>query len=122
MTTAVGRGKLAEKQREEALERLRGTTNLADFAVCDLVIEAATENPEIKKRTFAELDQICPPHTILASNTSSIPVIQMSTATRRPAQVLGMHFINPVPAMRVTDYFRTLTKSVATLDPPRASC
>ncbi len=115
MTTAVGRGKLAEKQREEALERLRGTTNL-----CDLVIEAATENPEIKKRTFAELDQICPPHTILASNTSSIPVIQMASATRRPAQVLGMHFMNPVPVMPLIEYVRTLTTSDATLETARA--
>ena len=77
-----------------------GTTRLEDFGACDLVIEAATENPEIKKRTFAELDQICPPHAILASNTSSIPIIQMATATRRPDKVLGMHFMNPVPVMR----------------------
>jgi 3-hydroxybutyryl-CoA dehydrogenase len=67
----------------------------------DLVIEAATENSEIKKRTFAELDQICPTHAILASNTSSIPIIQMATATRRPDKVLGMHFMNPVPVMRL---------------------
>ena len=80
--TAVERGKLAASARAEALGRLQGTTRLEDFSVCDLVIEAATENPEIKKRTFAELDQICPPHAILASNTSSIPIIQMATATR----------------------------------------
>ena len=116
MSTAASRGKLSAAQQKEALERLTGTTNLADFEACDLVIEAATENPEIKKRTFAELDQICPPHAILASNTSSIPVIQMATSTRRPAQVLGMHFMNPVPIMPLIEYVRTLTTSDETLN------
>jgi 3-hydroxybutyryl-CoA dehydrogenase len=119
LATAVNRGKLAAAERDEALEHLRGTTNLDDFNACDLVIEAATENPEIKKRTFAELDQICPPHAILASNTSSIPVIQMATSTRRPAQVLGMHFMNPVPVMPLIEYVRTLTTSDETLETAR---
>jgi 3-hydroxybutyryl-CoA dehydrogenase len=118
--TAVERGKLAASARAEALGRLQGTTRLEDFSVCDLVIEAATENPEIKRRTFAELDQICPPHAILASNTSSIPIIQMATATRRPDKVLGMHFMNPVPVMRLIEYVRTLTTSDETLETARA--
>jgi 3-hydroxybutyryl-CoA dehydrogenase len=119
LATALNRGKLAATERDQTLERLTGTTDLADFAVCDLVIEAATENPEIKKRTFAELDQICPPHAILASNTSSIPVIQMASATRRPEQVLGMHFMNPVPIMPLIEYVRTLTTSDQTMDTAR---
>jgi 3-hydroxybutyryl-CoA dehydrogenase len=119
MTTAVDRRKLIAAERDQALERLQGTTRLEDFAVCDLVIEAATENPEIKKRTFAELDQICPPHAILASNTSSIPVIQMATATGRPDKVLGMHFMNPVPVMPLIEYVRTLTTSDETLETAR---
>jgi len=115
MGTAVDRGKLSAADRDAANERLQGTTSLEDLAVCDLVIEAATENPEIKKRTFEELDRVCPPHTILASNTSSIPIIQMATATHRPDKVLGMHFMNPVPFMPLIEYVRTLTTSDETL-------
>jgi 3-hydroxybutyryl-CoA dehydrogenase len=120
MAAGVQRGKLTEAERDQALERLRGTTTLEDFEDCDLVIEAATENPDIKKQTFAQLDQICPPHAILASNTSSIPIIHMATSTRRPDKVLGMHFMNPVPIMRLIEYVRTLTTSDETLETARA--
>lgn len=114
--TAVQRGKLPATERDATLARLQGTTTLADFGACDLVIEAATENPEIKRQTFEELDAVCPPHAILASNTSSIPIIQMATATRRPERVLGMHFMNPVPVMPLIEYVRTLTTSEETLE------
>jgi 3-hydroxybutyryl-CoA dehydrogenase len=120
MSTAVQRGKLEASERDAALERLQSTLSLDDFNNCDLVIEAATENLEIKKRTFAELDQICPPHAILASNTSSIPIIHMATVTRRPDKVLGMHFMNPVPVMRLIEYVRTLTTSDETLEAARS--
>jgi 3-hydroxybutyryl-CoA dehydrogenase len=116
MAVGVDRGKMPAADRDAALARLTGTTTLDDFKNCDLVIESATENPEIKKKTFAELDQICPPHAILASNTSSIPIIQMATSTRRPDKVLGMHFMNPVPIMRLIEYVRTLTTSDETLE------
>jgi 3-hydroxybutyryl-CoA dehydrogenase len=119
MSTAVERNKLDAAERDAALARLTTTTTLDDFKACDLVIEAATENLDIKKRTFAELDQICPPNAILASNTSSIPIIHMATATRRPDKVLGMHFMNPVPVMRLIEYVRTLTTSDATLEHAR---
>jgi 3-hydroxybutyryl-CoA dehydrogenase len=119
LATAVDRGKLPASERDATLDRLRGTTSLADFNACDLVIEAATENPDIKKRTFAELDQVCPPHAILASNTSSIPIIQMASATRRPDRILGMHFMNPVPVMPLIEFVRALTTSDATLDEAR---
>ena len=115
MTTAVERGKLSSADRDAGLGRLTGTTSFDDLARCDLVIEAATENPDIKKKTFKELDRVCPPHTILASNTSSIPIIQMATATQRPDKVLGMHFMNPVPVMPLIEYVRTLTTSEETL-------
>src|SRR5579859_1398506 len=120
MGTAVNRGKLPAAERDAALARLQGTTRLEEFSVCDVVIEAATENPEIKKRTFAELDRICPPHAILASNTSSIPIIQMATATGRPDRVLGMHFMNPVAIMPLIEYVRSITTSEATLDLARS--
>jgi len=119
LSGAVDRGKVSASDRDAALERLRGTTKLEDFDACDLVIEAATENPEIKRRTFTELDGVCPPHAILASNTSSIPIIQMATATQRPDKVLGMHFMNPVPVMRLIEYVRTLTTSDETLEAAR---
>ncbi len=119
LETAVRRNKLGPGERDAALTRLTGTTSLEDFGGCDLVIEAATENPEIKRRTFEELDRVCPPHAILASNTSSIPIIQMATATRRADQVLGMHFMNPVPVMPLIEFVRTLTTSDATLETAR---
>ena len=119
LATAVDRGKLPAADRDATLARLRGTTSLADFSACDLVIEAATENPDIKRRTFAELDQVCPPHAILASNTSSIPIIHMASATRRSDKVLGMHFMNPVPVMPLIEFVRALTTSDATLEDAR---
>ena len=117
---AVERGKLSASERDETLQRLRGTTSFDDFAACELVIEAATENPDIKRKTFAELDRVCPPHAILASNTSSIPIIQMASATQRPDKVLGMHFMNPVPVMPLIEYVRTLTTSDETLERSRS--
>ncbi len=120
MDTAVDRGKLDAGERDAAQGRLRGTTTLDDFADRDLVIEAATENPQIKRETFAHLDRVCPPHALLASNTSSIPIIQMATATRRPDKVLGMHFMNPVPVMKLIEFVRTLTTSDQTLEEARA--
>jgi 3-hydroxybutyryl-CoA dehydrogenase len=112
---AVLRGKLTTADRDASLARIQGTTSLEEFRA----IEAATENPDIKKRTFAELDRVCPPHAILASNTSSIPIIQMATATRRAERVLGMHFMNPVPVMPLIEFVRTLTTSEETLEVAR---
>jgi 3-hydroxybutyryl-CoA dehydrogenase len=120
MANAVDRGKLAAVERDAALTRIEGTTSLSDFDACDLVIEAATENREIKRHTFRELDHVCPPHAILASNTSSIPIIQMATATHRSDKVLGMHFMNPVPVMPLIEYVRTLTTSDETLSTARS--
>jgi 3-hydroxybutyryl-CoA dehydrogenase len=119
MGTAVDRGKLAAAERDAALSRITLTTTLDDFKGCDLVIEAATENPDIKRQTFKELDAVCPPHAILASNTSSIPIIQMATATGRADKVLGMHFMNPVPIMPLIEYVRTLTTSEETVQHAR---
>jgi len=120
MQSAVNRGKLTAADYDAALSRLRGTTRLEDFADRDLVIEAAIEDLHLKKDLFAQLDQICPPHAILASNTSSIPIIQLATATKRPDRVLGMHFFNPVPTMQLVELVRTLTTSDETLEAVRA--
>lgn len=120
MGTAVERGKLAAAERDAAWARLRWTTDLADFADRDLVIEAVIENEAEKCKVFAALDAICPPHAILASNTSSIPIIRMATATRRPDRVLGMHFMNPVPVMQLIEFVRAITTSDETLAQARA--
>jgi 3-hydroxybutyryl-CoA dehydrogenase len=92
---------------------------LEDLAECDLVIEAIIENPEEKRRLFADLDRICKPSAILTSNTSSIPIIQMASATQRPGQVLGMHFMNPVPVMRLVELVRCVTTAEGTLETAR---
>ena len=116
MQTAVNRGKLTAADQEAARSQVRGTTRLEDFADRDLVIEAAIEDLHLKKDLFAQLDQICPPHAILASNTSSIPIIQLAAATKRPDRVLGMHFFNPVPAMQLIELVRTITTSDESLE------
>jgi 3-hydroxybutyryl-CoA dehydrogenase len=120
MQTAVNHGKLTSADQEAARSRVRGTTRLEDFADRDLVIEAAIEDIRLKRELFAQLDQICPPHAILASNTSSIPIIQLATATKRPDRVLGIHFFNPVPTMQLVELVRTLTTSDETLEAVRA--
>lgn len=120
MQSAVQRGKLTPADQEAARSRVRGTTRLEDFADRDLVIEAAIEDLHLKRELFVQLDQICPPQAILASNTSSIPIIQLAAATKRPDRVLGMHFFNPVPTMQLIELVRTITTSDETLETVRA--
>ena len=120
MGTAVERGKVSADDRDAALGRLRGTARLDEMADRDLVIEAVIENLAEKRQVFAALDAICPPHAILASNTSSIPIIEMASVTKRPDRVLGMHFMNPVPVMRLIEVVRAITTSEQTLATARA--
>jgi 3-hydroxybutyryl-CoA dehydrogenase len=104
----TAKGKLEAKAKDETLGRIAGTTRLDDLKACDLVIEAMTENQALKNETFAKLDRIAAPHAILASNTSSCNVTALAAATRRPGQVLGMHFFNPVPLMKLVEVVRTI--------------
>jgi len=104
----VSKGKLDAKARDATQARIAGTTRLEDLKSCDLVVEAMTENQPLKNETFAKLDRICPPSTILASNTSSCNVTAMAAATRRPGLVLGLHFFNPVPLMKLVEVVRTI--------------
>ena len=120
MGTAVDRGKLSQDDRDAAVGRIRGTTSLEDLADRDLIIEAVVENVEQKRAVFATLDEACPPRTILASNTSSIPIIELASATSRPDRVLGMHFMNPVPVMRLIEFVRAITTSDETLATARS--
>jgi 3-hydroxybutyryl-CoA dehydrogenase len=99
----VAKGRMTEEAKEAALANLSGTTELADAKDADFVIEAASENVEIKKNIFQQLDGICKPAAILASNTSSIPITEIASATKRPEQVIGTHFFNPVPAMKLLE-------------------
>jgi 3-hydroxybutyryl-CoA dehydrogenase len=111
----VARGKLEGRAKDETLGRLTGTTRLEDLGGVDLVVEAITENQPVKNETFAKLDRICPPHAILASNTSSCNVTAMAAATKRPQQVLGLHFFNPVPLMKLVEVARTILTADATV-------
>jgi 3-hydroxybutyryl-CoA dehydrogenase len=104
----VDKGRLEPAQRDGARARLAGSVRLEDLGDADLVIEAITENPGLKKEIFTRLDRICPPQAILASNTSSCTITELAAATKRPAQVLGLHFFNPAPVMRLVEVIRTI--------------
>jgi 3-hydroxybutyryl-CoA dehydrogenase len=112
---AVARGKTTQEQADQALGHLTGTLELADFSGCDLVVEAAVENMMLKKEIFADLDQVLPPHAILASNTSSLCVTEMASVTRRGDKILGIHFFNPVPVMPLIEFVRTILTSDETM-------
>src|SRR6266540_4988815 len=105
---AVERGKLDERQGAEELTRIAGTTTIDDLADRDLVIEAATEHHETKREVFRRLDEVTRPEVVLASNTSSIPIVDLAAVTKRPGQVVGMHFFNPVPLMKLVEVVRTI--------------
>lgn len=112
---AVQRGKLAEQERAAVLGRISGTTEVADLADADLAIEAATEDRETKLEVFRRLDEVIRPEVVLASNTSSIPIVELATTTARPERVLGMHFFNPVPVMGLIELVRAITTSEETM-------
>src|SRR6185295_8163078 len=109
----VAKAKLDERGRDDILGRIKGAVGLEAFRECFLDIEAITENQPLKNETFAKLDRICAPQTLLASNTSSCNVTAMAAATGRPAQVLGLHFFNPVPLMKLVEVVRTLLSDEA---------
>ena len=108
LSRQVEKGKMESEEKDTILSRLTSSTNLKNAAAVDLVIEAAVENMEIKTRIFGELDEITPRHVILASNTSSLPITEIAAATKRPEKVIGMHFMNPVPVMKLVEVIRGL--------------
>jgi len=117
---AVERGKLSEGQREEELGRIAGTTSIEDLADRDLVIEATTEHSDTKREVFRRLDEVAGPEVILASNTSSIPIVDLAAATKRPELVVGLHFFNPVPVMGLIEVVKAITTSDETVEFARA--
>jgi 3-hydroxybutyryl-CoA dehydrogenase len=102
---------IAEEQKNEILGRIKTTTNLADLKDCTLIVEAATENFDIKKQIFEKLDSIAGPGAILSSNTSSISITKIAAVTKRPDKVIGMHFFNPVPLMKLVEVIRGIATS-----------
>ncbi|MBA2661811.1 MAG: 3-hydroxybutyryl-CoA dehydrogenase [Bradymonadaceae bacterium] len=115
----VAREKMTAEARDQALARITTTTRIADFTNVDLVVEAIVENEDIKFAVFKELDEVTPAHAILASNTSSISITRIAAATKRPNQVIGMHFMNPVPIMALVEIIRGLATDDATYEAVR---
>ncbi len=112
----VGKGKLDAEARQATLGRLTSSSDLADLADCDLVVEAIVEKLEVKGAVFKQLDGLCKDSAILASNTSSISITKLAAVTQRPEKVIGMHFMNPVPLMKLVEVIRGLATDQATFD------
>jgi 3-hydroxybutyryl-CoA dehydrogenase len=103
----VQRGKLAPESKAEVMGRLRGTTSLEELAACDIVVEAVVESLELKREVYRALDAACPPHTLFASNTSSLSITEMAASSGRAARFVGLHFFNPVPLMKLVEVVRS---------------
>ena len=116
LSKLVEKGKITQEAKEDLLSRISGTTDMSLAEDCDLVIEAAVENMEIKKQIFAELDKLCKPETILASNTSSLSITEVGAATKRPDKVIGMHFFNPATVMKLVEVIKGMATSQETFD------
>ncbi|HXW31549.1 MAG TPA: 3-hydroxybutyryl-CoA dehydrogenase [Acidimicrobiales bacterium] len=116
----VEKEKIAAADAEAALARVTPTSDLGELAGCDLVVESVVEDLGVKQHLFNELDRICGEHTILATNTSTLPVVEMAMVTGRPTQVCGIHFFNPAPVMSLVELVRTITTSDDTLESARA--
>lgn len=111
LSRSVEKGKLKAEEKEGILGLITKSISLQDAAGADLVIEAAVENMDIKAKIFSQLDVICPEHTILSTNTSSLPITEIAAVTKRPDRVIGMHFMNPVPVMKLVEVIRGLATS-----------
>ena len=122
MEAGVAKGKVAPFDLDKVKENLKGTAKLEDLADCDLVVEAVTENIALKKELLGTLDGSCKPETIFASNTSSLSITEMSTFVKRPEKVIGLHFFNPVPLMKLVEVVRTIRTEAAALEAANAWC
>ena len=114
LTRGVEKGKVTDEEKEATLGRIKTSVDLKDMAAADFVVEAATENESLKFKIFQDLDQYCTPHVILATNTSSIPIGRIAAQTARPEKVIGMHFMNPVPLMKLVEIIRGIGTSEET--------
>ncbi len=120
MARQVAKGSMDEPARQAALGRITGAKSFDDLAGCDLVIEAATENEEVKRSIFVALCRALPPETLLATNTSSISITRLAAATNRPEKFIGIHFMNPVPVMQLVELIRGIATEDATFDSAKA--
>ncbi len=116
MARQVRKGDLSEEARAEALERIEPVEDLSAFAACDLVLEAATENEEVKRAIFADLCQHLPPATLIGTNTSSLSITRLAAATDRPEKFMGVHFMNPVPLMELVELIRGIATEESTFE------
>ena len=116
LTRNVDKGKMSADDKDAVLGRIKGSVRLHDMSAADFVVEAATENEEIKSGLFRDLDNLCGPGVILASNTSSIPIGRIAAQTQRPENVIGMHFMNPVPVMKLVEIIPGIATSQETLN------
>jgi 3-hydroxybutyryl-CoA dehydrogenase len=122
MAKSVERNLMSQADKDAAMSRIKGTTSMNDFADCDLVIEAAVEDMELKKGIFTELDKICKKDAIIASNTSCLSILNLAIVTGRPEKVAGIHFFNPVRAMKLVELVKTIVTSDETLAASRKFC
>ena len=111
----IDKGKMKVEEKSVILSRIKPVTDIKEAKGADIAIEAVFEDLEIKKKVFKALDEVCPPHAILASNTSALPIAAMASATKKPDKVLGLHFMNPVPIMRGVEIIRAMTTSDETM-------
>jgi len=116
LTRGVERGRISQQDKDFILDRVKGTTNTKDFSDCDLVIEVVPEDMELKKKVFAEIDKICPKHTILSTNTSCLSITEIGAATSRPDKVIGTHFLSPVPPSKLLEIVKSVSTSDETLE------
>lgn len=116
LARSVQKERISPDEKDDITGRITGTTDLAKLADADLVIEAITEKMEIKKKVFQELDELCTPETILASNTSALSITEIATTTKRPDKVLGIHFFNPVPVMKLVELIKSITTAEDTFN------
>jgi 3-hydroxybutyryl-CoA dehydrogenase len=116
LSRATDKGKMTPEAKDKTLSLLKGTLDLNDLKECDLIIEAIIEDLNVKNEIFSELDKICPAHTIIASNTSSLTVMAMAASTQRKDKFCGMHFFNPVPVMQLVEVVKTIATSQETID------
>ena len=116
LSKAIVKGKIAEADKTAALGRIKGTVDYADLSDADLVVEAATDNQDLKRKIFTQLDEVCKDGAILATNTSSISITWIAAATKRPEKVIGMHFMNPVPIMKLVEIIRGLATDDETFE------
>jgi 3-hydroxybutyryl-CoA dehydrogenase len=113
LSRLVEKGTITEQAKSEIRGRLKGVTSLDDLKDCDLIVEAIIEQLPAKRELFSTLDSLCPPHTIFASNTSSLTITEIASATKRPQRFVGLHFFNPVPVMRLVEVVKTIATDPA---------